>query len=582
MPLLSLVLAPGSSRVMDIFHSRRAGADVLTAVGIFIALIISSPISEAQEKADAELAAKLATLPRPWQGLPMHRLKWSEYQATLDHWQEKFPEHLLVERVGESVEKMGIFLLKITDQVGDPKAHSDKQHALITALHGGPERSGTTTTMALAEWLLGDSDEAKEIRAKQVVLLMPVPNPYAYFVTDRFGNSLKIDPYTAGSTPGWDFETQTFRNLDRAPEVAAFLKVVDDYQPEVHLDLHGTGLQEYPDAKLGKRERYRGQTMCEITGSAYSNSSLRPWDWRITEAMIVAGNEAGFPSDRFEADAQQLIAGPGMEAAAGQFWRGRPQFYAAQYGYLRYHTMIGALEIGWEASGLARTRGLLAIGNGVWDGEFLPGYPVERVKGFIGHYVTATGSNASERRRSRVELWQKQAHMSQGVLYPQTEGRDTYFVGLTEAGVELLDGEVEDVLDRLDADERFHGPAIRAFVEAGPEIKLAMEKGGGRGALRDGRVEHGLGVRLRLPYRDAEIVDMRVNGHLLQPDSLVDGYSVREGNGYQQVQISIPPEKSKGMDALVVTCAYRSDESREYGWTPPTAVLEKLKAKADK
>ena len=507
----------------------------------------------------------------------MHRLKRAEYAATLDYWQEKYPDHLQVERVGESVEKMGIFLLKITDRVADEGAHADKQHALITALHGGPERSGTTTTMALAEWLLGDSEEAQEIREKQVFLLMPVPNPYAYFVTDRFGNSLKIDPYTGGSTPGWDFETQTFKNLDRAPEVAAFLKVVDDYQPEVHLDLHGTGLQEYPDAKLGKRERYRGQTMCEITGSAYSNSSLRPWDWRITEAMIAAGNEAGYPSDRFEADAQQLIAGPGMEAAAGQFWRGRPQFYAAQYGYLRYHTMIGALEIGWEASGLARTRGLLEIGNGVWEGEFSKGYPVDRVKGFIGHYVTSWGNNATERRKARVELWQKQARMSQGVLYPQTEGRDTYFVGLTEAGVEMLDGEVEDVLDRFDADERFNGSAIRVFVKAGPEIKLAMEKGSGRGALGEGRVENGLGVRLRLPYRNAEIVDMRVNGHPLQAASLADGFSVREGNGYLQVQISIPPEKSKDMDAVVVTCAYHPNEERAYGWKPPAEVMKNLK-----
>ena len=456
----------------------------------------------------------------------------------------------------------------------------NKQHALITALHGGPERSGTTTTMALAEWLLGDSEEAREIRANQIVLLMPIPNPYAYFVTDRFGNSLKIDPYTGGSTPGWDFETQTFKNLDRAPEVAAFLKVVDDYQPEVHLDLHGTGLQEYPDAKLGKRERYRGQTMCEITGSAYSNSSLRPWDWRITEAMIAAGNAAGFPSDRFEADAQQLIAGPGMEAAAGQFWRGRPQFYAAQYGYLRYHTMIGALEIGWEESGLARARGLLEIGNGVWEGEFFRGYPVDRVKGFIGHYLTAWGTKAVDRRWTRVDLWQKQARMSQGVLYPQTAGRDTYFVGLTEAGVAMLDGEIEDVLDRIDVDERFNGPAIRAFVEAGPEIKLAMEKGDGRGALREGRINHGFGLRLRLPDPHAEIIDLRVNGHLLTPDDLGDGYYTREGNGYLQVQISVPPEKSKDMDAAIVTCAYRHKEQRDYGWEPPVEVMEKLKSGA--
>ena len=168
MPLLSPELAPGSSRVMDNLHARRGDAHLWTAAVFFLAMFLVLPMAEtlAQEEADSELAAKLATLPRPWDGEPMHRLQRAEYEATLEHWQEKFPEHLSVERVGESVEKMGIFLLRITDQVKvtEGAVHEDKQHALITALHGGPERSGTTTTMALAEWLLGDSDEAKEIR----------------------------------------------------------------------------------------------------------------------------------------------------------------------------------------------------------------------------------------------------------------------------------------------------------------------------------------------------------------------------------------------------------------------------------
>ena len=64
----------------------------------------------------------------------------------------------------------------------------DKQVALVTALHGGPERSGTTTALRLIEWLMGDSDLAKETRRKQIVLVIPIANPYAFFTTDRFGN----------------------------------------------------------------------------------------------------------------------------------------------------------------------------------------------------------------------------------------------------------------------------------------------------------------------------------------------------------------------------------------------------------
>ncbi|MFT5469546.1 MAG: hypothetical protein ACI8UO_004667 [Verrucomicrobiales bacterium] len=526
--------------------------------------------SSASAQNNHPIHERLDRVPKVWEEGPVHRLTLEEYEATLEFWQERHGDRLVVEEIGESLEKMKIHLLRITENVESEDEAEDKQVALITALHGGPERSGTTGTLALTEWLLGDSPEAAEIRRKQVLLVMPIPNPYAYFVTDRFGNSLKIDPYTGGSTAGWDFETMTFKSPERSPEVAAFLSVVDRFQPEVHLDLHGTGLQEYPEANLGARERYRGQTMTEITGSAYSNFSLRPWDWRITEAMIAAGNKAGFPSDRFEADAQQLLTGPGIENS-GQFWRGRAQFYSALYGYARYHTMIGALEIGWEESGVARARGLLEIGNEIWDSEFESGYPVDRVKGFIGHYLTSTGSTAKARRKSRVELWQKQARMSQGVLYPQTAGRDTFFLGLTEAGVELLDGELETVLDRLDAHPEFDGDAVRAFMESGPEIKLAMEKGNGRGALQDGRIENGFGVRLRVPYRKAEIIDVRVNGHE------VDDYRTKIGGGFLQVQIDVSPEFARKMDAAVVTCAYIPNEQREYGWEPPIEVLERLK-----
>ena len=91
-----------------------------------------------------------------------------------------------------------------------------------------------------------------------------------------------------------------------------------------------------------------GQTMIEITGSAYSNYALRPWDWRITEAMIDAGLQFGYPSDRFEADSQRLFWGPAVGAQANRFWLGRPNFYTAQYAYAKYHTLLATLEIGWE------------------------------------------------------------------------------------------------------------------------------------------------------------------------------------------------------------------------------------------
>ena len=312
------------------------------------------------------LCQDLSKVPRIWEEPPPHRLTREEYEATLEFWDRKFGAMLTVERSGESARGDGIWTIRITDP--DTPAEQ-KQHSLITAMHGGPERSGTTTAFHLVEWLTSNDPAAVETRKNQEVRVMPILNPHGYFVTDRFGNEARVDPYTGGGANAWDIANLRLKEPEKSPELVAFLKVVDEFQPEAHLDLHGTGLQEYGEDQLGSRHRYQGQTMTEITASAYSNYSLRPWDWRITEKMITAGLAAGFPSDRFEADAQRAFWGLPLNPVAGQVWRGRPFFYAAQYGYLKYHTVIAALEVGWEQSGVERSKAWLAMGNEAWPGR---------------------------------------------------------------------------------------------------------------------------------------------------------------------------------------------------------------------
>jgi hypothetical protein len=94
--------------------------------------------------------------------------------------------------------------------------------------------------------------------------------------------------------------------------------------------------------------------------------------------------------------------------------------------------------------------------------------------------------------------------------------------------------------------------------------------------LPGARLQHGIGFRLRIPYRSPELLDVAVNGHTLA-ESATDGYQAWLADGYTQVQINVPPEKSRDADLFVVTCAYDGRERRNYGFTPPAAVLEKLR-----
>ncbi|QDV49420.1 M14 family zinc carboxypeptidase [Gimesia fumaroli] len=534
---------------------------------------VSPPALHAEEQ--KTLQQKLAALPQPWQN-KLHRLTLKEYTETLKYWEETYPDWVQVDRIGVTLEGIPIPMLKITDQKVDDQ---QKQICLMTALHGGPERSGTTAVLHFIEWLTSNDPAAKETRENQLLLIIPIINPYAYFETDRFGNSQKIDPYTGGGTNNWDLKTLQFKHPEKSPEVMAVLSVMDQFQPDVHVDVHGTGLQEYAPDQLGSRERYRGQTMFEVTGSAYSNVSLRPWDWRITEAINEAGTDAGYGYDRFEADAQRLYWGQALTALSKKLWLGRPNFYTAHYGYARYHTMVMALEVGWEQSGVARLKALMNIGNKKWKGEYFPGYPVNRLQGYIGHFVSAWGTTAKARRQSRVELWQKQPYFSQALLYPQTAGRETYFIATSAKSAALLSADTSEFLENIQPIPSVDQSALKAIFEAGPEMKIALSKGSSS-TKEETPLENGISFQLRIPYRNPDLVDIRLNGHLLEK-SATDGFLAWYGDGFTHVQVNIPPEISKVNDLYIITCLYNPQEQRSYGWKPPQVVRERIKQNTD-
>jgi len=510
---------------------------------------------------------------------PTHRLTSEEYAGTLQHWRKTHPDLVTLETRGLSGQNLPVYLLKITDSA---VPDTDKQVCLVTTLHCGPERSGTTGALAFAEWLLSDDALAVETRKRQVVLIMPIVNPLAFFHTDRFRNEHGVDPYTGTGPVGklWDVKNLTLLTPERAPELVAVTSVIDEYRPEVHADLHGTGLQEYAPGQLGARRMYQGQIMTEITGGAYSNYALRPWDWRVTEAMIEAGKAAGFPSDRFEADAQRTFWGPELAPLGKKLWHGAPLFYSAHYGYAKYHSMPITQEVAWEASVVARMQGLMKIGNGPWLDERAPGYPVNRIKHFVGHYVTAFGTTAAERRESRVELWNRQSDFALGFLYPQTDGRDSFVVATTAAAKRIVAVEDrESLVKNLREAMGDKAASIEEFLGKGPEIKLAMEQAPAQLlAATDTSVEpiqYGIGLRVRLPYRAPRGLDVQLNGIRLA-ESATDGYESWFADGYTQVQVHVPPAKAALTELYFLTIAYEPDEKRTTGWMPPAEVRERF------
>ena len=80
------------------------------------------------------------------------------------------------------------------------------------------------------------------------------------------------------------------------------------------------------------------------------------------------------------------------------------------------------MEIGIEQCALAQLKKLMEIGNQRWITEYYPGYPVN-VMGY-GQLAALSGygKNAQERRRSRVEIWQKFGQFAVGYGNPPNRG----------------------------------------------------------------------------------------------------------------------------------------------------------------
>jgi hypothetical protein len=514
----------------------------------------------------------LAQMPRPWvtEAKP-HIPTLEEYLETMAYWADKYSSILKVEKRGVAKNKPGqpelpIYLVKITDASVSDK---DKQVILFTGFHSGSERLPAMALLDFIEWMTSDDPKAVETRKKQIVLVMPIMNPYSFFSNSVWSSNIdNNDVYSANRGKCWDVATLTILEPEKNPEIVAYKSVVDEYKPEVHFDAHGIS------------PGYAGQTMFESVGSAASNFSLRPWDWRITEELVKSAREQGFPSWRVEATDQRALGGAALESQASKLSVSRPSFYTALYGYFKYHTMPLTCEIGWGESGLSRFKAMLNIGNNVWSDEPYAGYPVDTLEGFINHYVRAWGENSQLRRKSREELWTQEPRFTMGFLAPETVGYSMFVFAPTDQGLTLINKDKEKFVQNLTKCDDYNISALKAFVEAGPPNYIATDTKPKevRSTVLDQRIQNGLSMQIRIPFLNPKIVDLRLNGHPVNVGKS-DGYEKWQADGWTIVQVNIPPAKSKKMDLFIVTCAYDPQEKRSTGWIPPLEVQKKLKAK---
>ena len=417
-------------------------------------------------------------------------------------------DFLKLEDLGRSVQGRPLIAVRLSDW---SIADEHKEHVLLTTLHSGrgADRSqchvGTGGVAAL-RGILGPGG------------FSPASRSYASPSSIRTGTWPAASTMPTILTPTTAGPWRVRCNRKKHPEASAVQRLMDDLQPEVHGDLHGSFLEFYGSIHAD-------------TAAAYSNVSLRPYHHEIMRLMNEAALEEGYPADWLEEDSERMFWGPDLDPMREKTWKGRPRVYAATYCYNRYHSLVTANENAWERSALLRYRRLLEVGNEVWPGEYYPGYPTRVMMGNDLHRLTAYGTTAGARRRSRVELWNKLRQLSFGFDWPEVEGMALCVCATSREAARkwLGDNTLLDLLSRIERHPGMNLEPIRRLVHRHPlddgkrPARFLVEGGGAKFYRQDsgpdrleagdsGPVRHGICVRLRIPYQNARILDLRLNG----------------------------------------------------------------------
>lgn len=431
--------------------------------------------------------------------------------ARLHQLAEQHPESVRHSVVGHSVSGHELHLVEVSDfSVSD----EHKQVALFYGAEHGNEHSSTTALLRLLGWLV--TSEAAEVRRRQRVLLIPWINPDGYD-TYHFQNMNGVNTYADYSLTGEPTQ----------PESRAIWEIINREQPEVVGACHGAW----------RVVRYASFENCQ--GSYGTSRHDRTHSRLFAEEVLRACEAAGYPQDRMEDDAERVLGPlPGFENHA---FRSGEGVTAGVYAYNRFHSMLFSMEIMYDESGLVKLRKILELGNEPWRYEQDPGYPVRVVLPPEPFAVAAYGQTAAQRRRSRVELWQNNSHLTRYQL-PQPQSPTLFGLALSILPEDRDCGAitVDDALSHFGHDPNIDvAPLRQAFGPLLTHWWARYEEPCSNPPPPLDQVRHGLALRVRM-LPGSKIKRVLVNGRAA-PASPIDGYETwTPPNHFTLVQVNVP------------------------------------------
>jgi hypothetical protein len=282
----------------------------------------------------------------------------------------------------------------------------EKQNAIITLARHGQERGARVIGPEILHYLAGD--DARGIRDKQTVIVVPVANPIG-FIQDEFNSSMY------GIT---DLEKKLWGNLCSA------------YVPDMMTDYHSLG-------RTSGTKYDRGDMEVIIPANTTRWGMDEQVHQNVANRMADAAAAEGWPYEihTLEDLSFYYFGDPTGSGKLPQRYLQEKVFllhiqnhyehfdtysnYTNGPAYLKWHTLVFGMETnhwavgvenGLAESGLAPVQALMKMGNTRFPWEKDPGYPANILVGDFRISIRASGKNPGERRVTREKIWHERAN----------------------------------------------------------------------------------------------------------------------------------------------------------------------------
>jgi hypothetical protein len=341
--------------------------------------------------------------------IPMGKEGLKEIYQWLDEWVGKNKGVARMEVIGKSPDHWDVPAVFITDE---HVPNEDKQIAVITLGRHGQESGARVVGPEIIRYLC--SSDAEEIRETQVVIVVPIVNPDG-FVLNEFHSSMTsltkdervilggllksyppdmmMDFHSLGKTAGSKYDRGDMEVIIPANTT----KWAVDEQ------VHQYAAQEMQRAAASAGWPYEIHTLEDLATYYFGETKIGNMPWTYLKEKVYLLHMQDF-YDNYDIPEESGYTN-----------------YTCGPAYLRWHTLVFGMETNHYAlsrsgdiafSGLVPCASLLKMGSTRLPWEKDKSYPVNILHGDFRISIRPLGKNASERRASRIRIWNERKNFN--------------------------------------------------------------------------------------------------------------------------------------------------------------------------